>query len=220
MSNPTHDAGADAAAKERNREFTIFINKKKVTTSAESLTGAEIKALAGYGAEFDLFLLQGEGDPAGRAIADGDRVEIKNGLHFRVLPGNRNFGREPHPDIVHRIEELRAHGYSVAMRLETDDWIGLIIDPFPIPSKAFNAPATRLLLRAPRDPNAALDMFWTSPNLLLSDGRVPKNAESMERHFGEDWRRFSWHYNVAQRPSRDGLLTFVSFVDDRFARGV
>ena len=219
MTTPVHDADARAAAHDRNREYTIFINKKKVTTQAESLTGAEIKALVGYGAEFDLFFLQGEGDLAGRAVGDSDRIEIKNGLHFRVLPGNRNFGREPHPDIAQRIDELRSHGYPIEMRLDSD-WIGIIIDPFRISSDAFNAPATRLLLRAPQDPNAALDMFWTSPTLLLADGRVPKNAESKERHFGEDWRRFSWHYNVAQRPSRDGLLTFVSFVEDRFARGV
>lgn len=71
----------------------IFVNRKKYEAPAKSMTGREILALAGFGDDHDLFLLQGEGDPTGGTpIGLDQQVEIKAGLHLRAIPGNRNFG--------------------------------------------------------------------------------------------------------------------------------
>ena len=57
------------------------------------MSGREILALAGFGEDHDLFLLQGEGDPAGGTpIGLDQEVHLKPEQHFRAIPGNRNFG--------------------------------------------------------------------------------------------------------------------------------
>ena len=74
-------------------EIPILINRIKYEASLESLTGREILALAGFGDDHDLFMLQGEGDPTGGTPIGLDQgVEVKAGMHFRAIPGNRNFG--------------------------------------------------------------------------------------------------------------------------------
>jgi hypothetical protein len=71
----------------------IFINRVKYDTSARALTGRQILGIAGLGGDHDLFLLQGEGDPTGGTPVGLDQtIEIKPGMHFRAIPGNRNFG--------------------------------------------------------------------------------------------------------------------------------
>jgi hypothetical protein len=58
------------------------------------MTGAELLAAAGFeGDEWDLLELKGEGDPSGgRLVEGGEELKLKNGEHFRVIPGNRTFG--------------------------------------------------------------------------------------------------------------------------------
>lgn len=71
----------------------IFINRQKFEVEEGQLTGRQILALAGFGEGYDLLLLQGESDPTGgRLISADEPVEIKAGMHFRVIPGNRTFG--------------------------------------------------------------------------------------------------------------------------------
>lgn len=71
----------------------IFINRKKYEAPREQATGREILTLGGFGDDHDLFLLQGEGDATGGTqIGLDQQIEIKPGLHFRAIPGNRNFG--------------------------------------------------------------------------------------------------------------------------------
>jgi hypothetical protein len=71
----------------------IFINRVKHEAPREVMTGREILELAGFGEDHDLFLLQGEGDPTGGTpIGLDEQVQLKPGMHFRAIPGNRNFG--------------------------------------------------------------------------------------------------------------------------------
>ena len=71
----------------------IFINRARYEAPREELTGREILALAGFGEDHDLFLLQGEGDPSGGTpIGLDQRIRVEAGQHFRAIPGNRNFG--------------------------------------------------------------------------------------------------------------------------------
>jgi hypothetical protein len=71
----------------------IHINRQSYPAPDGELTGAAILALAGIGEDHDLFLLQGEGDrTGGTPVALTGTLELKNGMHFRAIPGNRNFG--------------------------------------------------------------------------------------------------------------------------------
>lgn len=73
----------------------IFVNRRKLEFDTSELTGAELLAKAGFeGQAWDLLRLQGEGDPTGGELVMFDEcLTLKNGDRFRVVPGNRTFGR-------------------------------------------------------------------------------------------------------------------------------
>jgi hypothetical protein len=73
----------------------FYVDAKRYETPKPSLTGAEIKAIAGIAATYQLFLEE-EGDRPDKAIADGEFVELHSGertCHFYAVPpatfGNR-----------------------------------------------------------------------------------------------------------------------------------
>ena len=72
----------------------IFVNRKKLEFDMSEFTGAELLDKAGFeGQQWDLLRLQGEGDLTGGELVMFDqRLELKNGDRFRVIPGNRTFG--------------------------------------------------------------------------------------------------------------------------------
>ncbi len=76
------------------KTITIQVNRRKVDLISSEVTGAEILTAAGFeGQEWDLFRLHGEGDPTGGELVMADQhLTVRNGEHFRVIPGNRTFG--------------------------------------------------------------------------------------------------------------------------------
>lgn len=71
----------------------IFVNRRKLDLESTEMTGRELLAAAGFGEGYDLLQLQGEGDPTGGTVILADQpLKLKNGDHFRVIPGNRTFG--------------------------------------------------------------------------------------------------------------------------------
>ena len=72
----------------------VFVNRRKVELNATEITGEQLLLAAGFaGREWDLLRLQGEGDPTGGTlIMFNQTITVKNGEHFRVIPGNRTFG--------------------------------------------------------------------------------------------------------------------------------
>jgi len=73
--------------------FQLHLNRRKVEAATTPMTGLEILGLGDYGPDYELYLLQGEGDPTGgELIAHDSELVLKNGLHFRAIPGNANFG--------------------------------------------------------------------------------------------------------------------------------
>jgi len=65
------------------RETVIHIDHKEYKATKESMTGAEIRALAKppVSGDYDLWLeVPGKGDD--RKIGDGETVELKNGMQF------------------------------------------------------------------------------------------------------------------------------------------
>lgn len=72
----------------------VFVNRRKVELNATEITGEQLLIAAGFtGREWDLLRLQGEGDPTGGTlIMFNQAITVRNGEHFRVIPGNRTFG--------------------------------------------------------------------------------------------------------------------------------
>ncbi len=72
----------------------VFVNRKRVDFEQSQVAAAELLTRAGFtGNEWELLQLQGEGDPSGGTLLlFNQTVSLKNGLHFRVIPGNRTFG--------------------------------------------------------------------------------------------------------------------------------
>lgn len=68
-----------------HKRYVIHIDRKKYEVDNSSLTGAEIRELARLGSEVDLYLEQ-HGDDEDRPIADGDSVDLENGMHFFSTP--------------------------------------------------------------------------------------------------------------------------------------
>lgn len=81
-------------AEKTQKKIEVFVNRRKLELHQAEMTGAELLQAAGFeGAEWDLFELQGEGDPTGGQLVQADQtLHLKNGERFRVIPGNRTFG--------------------------------------------------------------------------------------------------------------------------------
>lgn len=79
----------------QEREVHIFVNRRKIPIDDPTITGAELLDVADFeGTQWDLLQLQGEGDPTGGTVILADTpLHLKSGDRFRVVPGNRTFGR-------------------------------------------------------------------------------------------------------------------------------
>ena len=75
-------------------EVRIFVNRRKLELHQTEIKAAQLLEAAGFQGEgWDLFKLQGEGDPTGGQLVQATEVlELSNGDRFRVIPGNRTFG--------------------------------------------------------------------------------------------------------------------------------
>jgi hypothetical protein len=116
------------------------------------------------------------------------------------------------------LERLADSGFAYDV-LDGGDEIGVVVRQVPLPAGLWSQPATEVLLKTTvLYPQSAMDMFWTPPELRLSNGADPQ-ASNLEVHFGDTWRRFSWHRNSEWIPGRDDLLTHLEFALARLNDG-
>jgi len=124
------------------------------------------------------------------------------------------------PELIQDIQELRSQGYAVEDSVETPGESLVVFPSFKLPAGKYNMASCRLLVRVPNGyPNAALDMFYTQPDLLLASGSAPRQSDVLEQLGGTVWRRFSWHRTAPWKPGVDSLISYVAFIEDNFARG-
>ena len=98
----------------------------------------------------------------------------------------------------------------------------VLFSGYKLPPSIYSKPSTDLLVFTTElYPKAGFDMFWTDHDLTLAGGRVPNGAVEIEEHIGRRWRRFSYHPYQGKpwKPSEDSLVSFVSYIDQRLARG-
>jgi len=67
---------------EHEKKYHFFVDAKRYETVKSSLTGAEIKAIAGVTDTYQLFLEE-EGETPDKPIADSETVALKEGEHTR-----------------------------------------------------------------------------------------------------------------------------------------
>jgi hypothetical protein len=77
---------------ERSHTNHFFVDAKRFETEHATLTGLQIKAIAGVSPTYQLFLEE-EGDKPDRAISDGEGVSLQDEpKHFFAVPP-ATFGR-------------------------------------------------------------------------------------------------------------------------------
>ncbi len=109
----------------------------------------------------------------------------------------------------------QATGFKVTV-VDEGQRLCVLIEKVPLPSGRFQMDASDVLVMTDNQyPYSAMDMFWTELGMLLKDGRVPKNAESVEHYLGRSWRRFSWHRNQIWNPGGNPLMDHFAFVESR-----
>ena len=67
------------------KDFVIHIDQQQLKVSSAGMTGAQLKALAGKDASYQLFLEEQGNDPD-RLITDTQSITLKNGMHFYTVP--------------------------------------------------------------------------------------------------------------------------------------
>lgn len=113
--------------------------------------------------------------------------------------------------IMRELEILRNEGHDLEVT-EDESWVNVVFHRHSLP-RGYNKSATELLIKLPLSfPNGRPDMFWTDPDLLLEDGRIPNKADQLETHLGKQWRRFSYHPSN-WNPGSDNFLTYLEFVN-------
>lgn len=75
-----------APVTERKKRYSLFIDATRYETDSRSITGAEIKQLAGITPTYQLFLEE-VGDTPDRPIADSEGVDLEGEeKHFFAVP--------------------------------------------------------------------------------------------------------------------------------------
>jgi len=101
---------------------------------------------------------------------------------------------------------------------DVDGRLYVVLSAVALPPAAFLVASTdALFILDYQYPLSALDMFWTSPDVLCLDGTPPQGAEWIETYLDRQWRRFSWHRQGVWRPAGNPLLDHFALMEERFA---
>jgi hypothetical protein len=74
-----------------NEHITILVDGNPYHVESATMSGSQIKALAGKDVQYGLFL-ESRGREADQAVADGFSVRLEAGMHFYTVPA-AVFGR-------------------------------------------------------------------------------------------------------------------------------
>jgi Prokaryotic E2 family E len=113
---------------------------------------------------------------------------------------------------------LGEHGFDHEV-ISEGQMFSLIIRGFRLPD-GYGPGVVDLLLRLPSGfPDAAPDMWWTSPAVAYLDGRVPPATEVRQEFVGQTWQRWSRHLAIGWRPGIDNLQTYLRLIRTDLERG-
>jgi hypothetical protein len=116
-------------------------------------------------------------------------------------------------------EFLVEKGY--AYRVSVEGGVAhLVIASFPFPATYAPTTADLLIRLLPGYPGSQLDMFWTSPDVLLVAGGFPQACAHKETYLGKSWQRWSRHWQAPWRPGVDCLQTYIAAINHELAKGI
>lgn len=114
------------------------------------------------------------------------------------------------------VEFLNEKGYRYAL-IPYPGGLYLIIAGFPM-TEAYQPEQADMLIMVPVGyPNTPLDMFWTRPDVMRTDGGWPQASLHKEQHNGQVWQRWSRH--TEWRAGIDNLRTFIAAVHKELSLG-
>jgi|ERR1035437_1487310 hypothetical protein len=97
--------------------------------------------------------------------------------------------------------------------------IHLVIREYTFPPAYGSTKADLLIIIPPAYPMAALDMFWTCPDVKLASGAWPQACEHHEpKADGRTWQRWSRH--IEWRSGVDTLRSFMTAVVSEINKGI
>jgi hypothetical protein len=73
------------SGKDKGKQFHFFVDGTKYETEHASLTGADIKRIAGVTATYQLFL-EAEDESPDVAVSDGEGIDLHKTKHFYAVP--------------------------------------------------------------------------------------------------------------------------------------
>lgn len=114
---------------------------------------------------------------------------------------------------------LDEKGYAFVVS-RADEATHLIISDFDLPDAYTPRTADLLIILPAGYPNAALDMFWTCPDVKLVNGAWPKQCEHHQTYGRRNWQRWSRHFQQPWRSGVDNIRTFVAAVRRELAKGI
>lgn len=107
---------------------------------------------------------------------------------------------------------VRRQGYTFSLASEAG-FVSVVIKDYLLPA-GYAISMTDLLVRLPTGfPDAAPDMWWCDPPVMLAAGVAPPNTQATEVHLGRSWQRWSRHFQPGQwRPGRSGLESYLATI--------
>ena len=180
----------------------VVINRKQYELDDPVQTGRALKELGSIPLADVLFLEQ-PGDDL--VIANDAKVTLHNGAHLHSQPAADYGDEQRHGEV----QELR----------QSDGWTFLVYRDFRLLPE-FRPDKVDLLVKLPPTfPDAAPDMFWIQPPVVVAATGAAPRGTTMETLLGQTWQRFSWHLAAgAWRAGVSDLRDFLRCIIGRFER--
>jgi hypothetical protein len=193
--------------------ISVHIDKKHFHAPKPKMTGAELKKLAGIDATYRLFK-EMPGKEPDVPIADGEVVDLKDGMHFYSLPVGRV--GDLLPSVQAEIEEVISTFPDARLHRGPGNDLWLEIPGTVLPAgKGWNQTATDVLVPVPPAyPSAKPPNFFIRPGLARGGGAVGGmgGPQAVGVAPGQ-WCSMCWSPAAEGRSS---LLACVRFAISRF----
>jgi hypothetical protein len=122
----------------------------------------------------------------------------------------------PEPDVDYLLEKE----YKFDVHQVGSD-VHVIINDFAFPDPYRPNQASLLIILPAGYPSANPDMFWTHPDIKLSDDRWPTSSEYHQDFDGKSWQRWSRHMAAGGwRAGVDNLRTYMTSVSREIMKGL
>jgi hypothetical protein len=95
----------------------------------------------------------------------------------------------------------------------------VVIKAWQLPA-GYDRTESNLLVRLPAGfPDVAPDMWWFAPAVKLASGATAQATELTENYLGQQWQRWSRHFQPGQwRSGLDGLESYLALIQAELIR--